>query len=66
MADAQTFALQARMLVLQARLEALKWANVQDSNGYAYTPDHFFAVESELQEVAAAFAAIAAMKKPTR
>lgn len=55
MADIQALALQARMSALQARLEALKWANIQDSNGTAYTPDHFFVVETELLEVAAAF-----------
>lgn len=63
MSEAKLLALHARMLSLQARLEALKWANVQDSHGMAYTPDHFFAVESELSEVALAIAGVEGVKR---
>jgi hypothetical protein len=62
MENAELLALQAHMLALQARLEALKWANVQDSNGCAYSSSHFFAVETELMCVSAAFAKLGAAK----
>lgn len=44
--------LEIRAKAVQARIDGMKAANIQDSNGAAYTPDHFFSAGTELEAIA--------------